>query len=401
MWSRLGGECAAEYAVQLLEERSHLLRGRPAGRRRASPALAVCCGGVGWMLRLGGRYPSGCRCVLVLLALLTGTCGWPSVASAGGLRRLAPSVVGFWTDGTRYAIWQTQTGSAVSVYDTLTRHRGTLTLPAECFVADPAAGAGAFLLDCTSDQRLLDARTGAVTPLPIGPYDASWTGVGARYVEGSADKTACLESPSEVSRRRPCIALYDRATGSVSYRPQSQVGELDQPGAPVVCPRLRAAVIDGLEEKGEASYSEGRLVELIHVGEKTPTRIRITPCHGRPTVVRTLTGRNFPEDVDPAGGVMTWDSGQPGTDRFEAEEAGEDVKHGVLWSYDLSTRRREKWTLPRTTFAGTYGPEVGPEVGVFGYSDHTTHAVFWLATRTLTCDELCIVASWSVYVAPQ
>jgi hypothetical protein len=90
------------------------------------------------------------------------------------------------------------------------------------------------------------------------------------------------------------MSRYDIATGAVSYRPQSQVGDLDRPGAPRVCPRLRAKLI----ELGRAAYSDGVFAEATEP-------MRVYRCRGRPTLLPD-PGETW--DVELAGGLLTWDT---------------------------------------------------------------------------------------------
>jgi hypothetical protein len=165
-----------------------------------------------------------------------------SDTSASAFRRLAPSVVRFVSDGARYAAWEASEGAPVVMFDTMTGRRSVFALPRGCGLADghvgygwPAA-AGRFLLACTNREPLmLAAATERITILPrnTGAHENLWGGgIGSRYVEGVATPPACRESPSEVKRRLVCIALYNLATGVVSYRPHSQVADLDQKGLP-------------------------------------------------------------------------------------------------------------------------------------------------------------------------
>jgi hypothetical protein len=171
-----------------------------------------------------------------------------------------------------------------------------------------------------------------------------------------------------MSRGEYCIALFDIETAAVTDRPQSQVVDLDRPGAPPVCRTLR----DELPE-GRAGYSDGVLAEGTD-----PVRIR--RCHGHSTLLRA---RGEVRDVELSGGLLTWDSGHSGREGEEGE-FGSSSRHGTLSSYRLSSRGRTQFTLPRLPL-----PTGEPHsfVGVFGYSAHTANTVFWMAVRALVFGE--------------
>jgi hypothetical protein len=205
----------------------------------------VAEGAIGWRCGWGRR-------VLALVALATMYGGLCSGAIASPLRLLAPSTIAFSSDGARYAAWQVRKGSAIVVFDTRTGHRAAISPPAGCELYDhnasdlatPAA-AGRFLLACSEGSALLDVGSGAVKtlPSPMGPFNSGWVAVGGRYVEWTADQHACRQTSSEGRRRVPCTALYDIATGVVSYRPESQLPDLDRRGAPPICRTLREKLI--------------------------------------------------------------------------------------------------------------------------------------------------------------
>src|ERR1700722_594689 len=135
-----------------------------------------------------------CAAALVLLATAP-------VAHASKLRLVAPRVSTFATDAERYLAWEVPSRQGITVLDTRTGHRHTLSaacrlmngIPGPGPVGGAPAAAGRFLLECGEESRaLLDARTGNTTLLPFLPprpyaeYGPIWEGVGSRYVIGSA-----------------------------------------------------------------------------------------------------------------------------------------------------------------------------------------------------------------------
>jgi hypothetical protein len=359
----------------------------------------------------------GCwRCGLILFCAVAAALGGrPASAHASRFRRLAESTIAFSSDGSRYAAWQVSAGSPVVVFDTRTGHRGEIVLPAGCELYDHVApvqptpaSAGRFLVQCGSASGLLNVRTRTVTvlPEPRGPFGAGWNAVGTRYVEGTADQSACRQSRSERARAW-CIALYDIATGSVSYRPGSQLGDLDRPGAPLICRRLRRRLLTerATGYPGRAVFSGALLARPAgRGGEAGFDSVRIEGCHGRATVLRGRGeprgfDRGEPENVDLGGGLLTWDTAHPGFVYQEEEidpKATGALDHGSLSSYALASARRDRFALPRLRL---YTGSTPPTSGIFGYSAHTDSAVFWLAARTLVVDKIAEVQTAAVYAA--
>jgi hypothetical protein len=205
-------------------------------------------------------------------------------------------------------------------------------------------------------------------PTSVNSY-VSWRAVGARYLEGEAPPRYCRQDASERREQEDCIALYEIATGAVSYRPQSQVANLDRPGAPVVCPALRQKAVELPTDPGDYSG------ELF--GEPGPP-LRISRCRGRAIVIPDASRGERHEDLNIHGGLVSWDSAH------EALECTEDcsfeaVKRGSVSAYSLATKRR--WRLTPPAQAVYTGPNTYP--GIFGYSTHTRTMLFWIATRTL------------------
>jgi hypothetical protein len=258
------------------------------------------------------------------------------------------------------------------------------------------AAAGRFLVGCGEGSALLAAATGARTQLPQPPY-GEWRAIGTRYVEGIAIHQACTHSASEEQKlarggsELTCIALYDIATGAVSYRPESQVPELDRPGAPVVCAAFRPKLLaEGRFDTGFA-FGEGLLAESVNHGEMPPKRIRIKHCNGRSRVIATAS---IPRNLFLVGGLLTWDTGHAGTDVY-AEDEGEDTHHGRLWSYQTATHRRHSLPLPQTrTMVASQTVH-----GVFGYSSHAGKTLFWIAASFVNGDKGLNVETSAVYAA--
>jgi hypothetical protein len=304
-----------------------------------------------------------------------------AVSDAAGFRRVAASVVGFASDGSRYAAWQVSKGSAVVVLDTDTGRKAAIAIPMGCELPHEEskngkhAAGGRFLLSCIDVSRILDVRTRtiAVLPEPIGPFDVGWDAIGLRYVEGTADPHTCSQSRIEREHGAPCMALYDLATGTISYRPQSHVADLDRP-APV-CERLRQKLTaergSGASE-GQFAYSDGVFAEPDPHGHG----VEVSRCRGRPVV---LHSGGEPRDLELGAGLLTWDTGSPGS--TYNQDVPEGPGYGELWTYALATGRRRHLALPnlRVAIIG----EAKPIVGVFGYSAHTRRTAFWIAAHTL------------------
>jgi hypothetical protein len=348
-----------------------------------------------------------------------------SRAQASRLRQLARSTTSFASDGGRYAAWQVTPASPIVVLDTLTGSRQTIPAPAGCELmrdqdedGEPSATAadGRFLLDCKTpahvqSQGVLDVPTASSFALPNGAGFAlsrPWTALGTRYLEGTAAPEECSHSPGE---QEPCIALFELATGAVSYRPPSQVLNLDLSGAPQICPALRPSL--------RAQLRYGVLPEQLAFRDRVFARptanrhnIRIERCNGRSILLRGPrepaaepggVRPSEPRSFDLGAGLLTWDTAH---NAAGAEMNEQSNAQGTLSSYRLSTGRRQTWKLPPLPLAGA--PDIdgsGPEVespGVYGYSAHTANTVFWIATRTVReagVTSGLIVETSSVYAA--
>ena len=305
---------------------------------------------------------------------------FPAAAGAAGWRRLASGTTRVASDGTRYLAWQGSHAGPVTVFDSRTGHTKSISLPKECVIADEATGTedehglhastGRFLVFCTGMGGLLEVATGRLRPVPH-TIRGQWGVVGSRYIEGFDARNVCRQTREEKARREPCLALYDLATGVVSDRPQWQVGDLDQPGAPLICPALRREVAGPWVRTG--TYSHGIL------GEATAP-VELFHCNGHRTYLKTF---GEPRSAVLAGGVFTWDDGQRAPENFTAPR---EARHVVLSTYRLGTHQRRDFPLPRLRLTVPGTPVVFH--GIFGYSTHTSYAVFWVATETLSSGKL-------------
>ena len=339
----------------------------------------------------------------------------PSAASATSavpLRRLVASTVTFASDGSRYVAWQTRVGAPVVVFDTRTGAQRRLDLPVGCELANEEqrhngrdAAAGRFLLSCRGgrslESALLNGRDGTTIRLP---NTADWTAVGTRYVLGVSEASTCVQSRNELAigeeHGLPCLALYDLASSQVSYRPPSLWPDIDQAGAPPICPRLRQEPLTEQIKHGdrEFAYGDGYFAKP---GGRLRRDVRIERCHGRPTILPESGGpENEPENFDLRDGLLTWDTAHPGFEFNEYPHSeGANRTRGMLYSYDLSTGRRHDWKLPRLPVRET--DRRFSVVSVLGYSTHTANMVFWIATTAGAVTRAGVeVESSAVYVAP-
>jgi hypothetical protein len=335
-------------------------------------------------------------------ALALGAClasGAPAARGAG-LHRLVARTVVFSSDGSRYVAWQTQIPGPTILYDTRTGRRTNIGIPQGCeltaqgpqgFGSDAAAGR--FLVACgAQSEGFYDVRSGLVTRLPSG---ISWLRFGSRYVEGQGDH-ACPQSRAE-RENELCRALYDIATGAVTERPDWQWPDLDRPGAPTACARLRRILLPEAASAPEAEfvslrgifYQEG----LLATASSRPGAVRLVRCSGHATM---LSGRGQPVDFDLRGGLLTWDTAHLAGE-FDAGERGEgDISRGRIWSYKLNSHRRQSWTLPHIPLVIHTYP---PRTGVFGWSTHTSNTVFWVAQLELERGERELVGASAIYSA--
>jgi hypothetical protein len=337
----------------------------------------------------------------------------PASAAAPSFRRLAASVVAFASDGSRYIAWQTRKDSPITVFDTRTGDERDLTPGCSLIEEDlreregQLAADGRFLAYCANGISVLDVRSGIVTVLPsletlmyrgsLPPPE--WSAIGSRYVQGGSLPDTCQQSSSEKRHGVLCVALYDLATGQVGYRPQSQLPDLDRPGVPPICARLRQKPLTEQIKHGEREFAYGDGY-FAKPGGRLRRDVRIERCHGRHTTLPESGGpENEPENFDLRDGLLTWDTAHPGFEFNEYPHSeGADRTRGMLYSYDLSTGRRHDWTLPRLPVGEI---DSGFSVdSVLGYSTHTVNMVFWIATTAVEITKGGVeVKSSAVYVA--
>jgi hypothetical protein len=279
------------------------------------------------------------------------------------------------------------------VFDTRSGAQMRAMVPAGCSLEDqggkseqgPPADAGRFLLQCPSYTALLDGRTHSVRMLPNAPL---WQALGAFYVEGLAGNPAtCAQIPAERRNNEPCTALYDIMTRVVSQRPQWQVGNLDRPGAPLVCRALRGTLL--AERMAHRTYLFDYRDGLLARPAGNHGNVQIDRCRGRPTI---LHARGEPVNFDLRGGVLTWDTGH-NLETFN--EDLEDIARGTVFSYRLGTHQRHSWQLPRLRVGGISSP-----TAVLGYSTHTANTIFWVAPENDIGIELRQIGTSAVYATP-
>jgi hypothetical protein len=293
------------------------------------------------------------------------------------------------SDGTRYVAWETAEGSPITIFDSRTAAHRQIAPPKGCTLRRylysegvelrGGAAAGRFLLVCQQGGfALLEVPTGHITSLPNTLGRGVWQTVGSLYIEGSSSvASACSHSEAELREPEPwCAAFYEIATGIVSYRPfGSPLAELDRSGAPLVCSRLREKA--GYESLGTEGEEHKGYANGLYVHAARNSDLKIERCNGKSI---TIKGRRSPRDFDVRGGLLTWDTGHPGS---ELQDYEPNEGPGSLFSYDLATRKQRGWDLPKLpVFTESEG---APIHGVFGYSTHTSTMVFWLATRKVEC----------------
>jgi hypothetical protein len=325
----------------------------------------------------------GAGWIVGLLLVGAGLSASVTDARASRLRVLVPRVVRFATDGTRYAAWQVHVGGPIVVLDTVTRVRHEVPPPAGCNLengedsGDARTGvavAGQFMLQCLggtgSATGVLNVRSGRSVRLPDVSLRAEWVRLGSRYAQGYSQEDVCAHSAAEVTAGETgCILLFDLASGAVSYRPQGQVVDLDDPGAPSACPAVqRRGHLLGVNSLRGLTYADG---VLASEGTRHNGDVELVRCHGRPTI---LPGRDEPRNINIGGGLLTWDNGLNPTESATTSETR------TLISYGLSSRRRRSWALPFVAVKGQVEPQ---RAEPYGYSSHTANTVFWIAPRAI------------------
>lgn len=329
-----------------------------------------------WNRRLGGL-------IVMLVALITLT----AVSAADGrpFRLVVPRVAAFGSDGTRYVAWQVSDGSPIVVLDTQTGKRvgyAGCSLFGEAEGSSPVAAEGRFLVTCKDGTAVLSAASGAtvVLPDPKGPLGGEWKTIGKRFVEGSADPHDCNHSAREVKEESryeggpACIAVYDLGAASISYRPGSQIPDLDHAGAPPVCRALRSRYRADREGASfdRVAYRDGVLAESVRRGDGAGKRIRLTGCGHHTKLLATAPE---PENLVLAGGLLSWDTGH----QAAVDHEGEDIRTGRLWTFRLASGRRRSLPLPLVTTLTPFGKMRG----ALGYSSHAGRTLFWIAATRL------------------
>ena len=223
--------------------------------------------------------------------------------------------------------------------------------------------------------------------LPHGPTGFNWNRAGTRYLQGWAAQSLCPHTKAEAAVETACTAVYDLASGAVSDRSGSGVPDLDRAGAPPICLRLREAIFRATQAGFGRLFSYGDEL-FAHQGSRSGAA-EIDRCHGRSSVMHV---HGTAVDFDVRGPMVTWDTGHSAM--YEFQEPG--TRHGELTSYQFSDGGRRTWSLPSVSLRhGSVS-----ENGVFGYSSHTTNTVFWIAARTLGCEKVACVETYSVFAAP-
>jgi hypothetical protein len=287
------------------------------------------------------------------------------------------------------------------VLDTLTDRQKRMALPSGCNLEGlqedgsyGVAAGGRFLLLCATTvparSAVFSVRTGRSFLLPGD--EIVWSGLGTRYSQGF------FEGGGQV--------IDDLATGKLHRVSEEEaVLDLDRPGARGVretCPRLLRRVRKeqgvGRLDSGFFGYGNGAFVsDYGQHGE-----VQIDRCDGRSTVLKGqfVTGSSLeithtPHDFDVRAALASWDTGSVSPTPELPEEPRERSFRPTVTVYTLASGARRHWTLPRLRLE-----EAAESArGAFGYSTHTAHMVFWIGTRTDSCDEGCSPATAAVYGA--
>jgi hypothetical protein len=167
-------------------------------------------------------------------------------------------------------------------------------------------------------------------------------------------------------------------------------------------------VLDGLGPLSplESNFSGAdglvaKMEGLMKQNTENARNLVIVRCHGAPTLLPVRQERDSIESgvwsVVLSSGVLTWDTGYSSAsyDEEASEEPGPaSLRHGALFSYDVRTRRRQRWPLPILPITvdeenSGHSPPFTRTVGAFGYSAHTRQSVFWVRQRSfkIVCGE--------------
>jgi hypothetical protein len=236
-------------------------------------------------------------------------------------------------------------------------------------------------------------RSGRSFLLP--PDEIVWSRLGTRYAQGF------FEAGGQV--------IDDLATGKLRRVGEEEaVLDLDRAGARGVretCPSLlrRVRKEQGVGGLISGFFGYGNGVFASDYGQHG--EVQIDRCDGRSTVLKGqfVTGSSLeithtPHDFDVRAALASWDTGSVSPTPELPEEPRERSFHPTVTVYTLANGGRRHWTLPRARIQGA-GAEEERVRGAFGYSTHTAHMVFWIATRTDSCEEGCSPATAAVYGA--
>jgi hypothetical protein len=317
-------------------------------------------------------------------------------------------VSSFASDDGRYAAWQVHEGGPLVVLDTLTGRQRTMTLPTGCNLGGLFGGlsfgtgaGGRFLLECNAAvparTAVFNVRTGRSFLLPADGI--VWSRLGTRYAQGFFEEG---EKPPQV--------IDDLVTGKLRRVSEEEaVLDLDRAGAPGMretCPSLlpRVRKEQGLAGLGSGFFGYGNGAFVSEYGQHG--EVQIDRCDGRSTVLKgqfvtgsTLEINHRPRDFDVGAALASWDTGSVSPSPEFPEEPRERSFRPTVTVYTLASGARRHWTLPRARIEGAPAEEEMVR-GSFGYSTHTAHMVFWIATRTDSCNEGgCDPATAAVYGA--
>jgi hypothetical protein len=312
----------------------------------------------------------------------------------------APSVVAFATDGTQFAAWQQTKAGPITVLDVDDGHTevfadGGCSLENQEESSEaPADGAARFLVRCEGERRvaLVDARTGSLQMLNEAGAagEVEWERVGAFYLEGRADASRCLVTPTEIKKAEEeeyrCIGLYDVATGTVTFRVDTGIANLDRPGAPLICAGLRSRLAFARRHfsSEEPDFAAGWLVTVLGANEGHTVRVR--NCRGNQT---NLDAHGEARSLELADGVLTWDTSHPGTVTGLREQST-----AKLWSYTLASRSLHWVSLPSVSV----NDDSNRANRIIGYAAHAGSTLFWIAARVINGEPGPEVESSTVYV---
>jgi hypothetical protein len=302
-------------------------------------------------------------------------------AQVGRWHALATTSAGFITDGESYAAWNPTASSPMVLYAASTGQ--TREFPG-CFAGGSASeyepdqgAAGMLLIGCAGHPYLLSAKTGSLRPLPR-PAGTLWRRLGSHYVEGEAEPASCGLATSALGSEARCRALFDIATGAISYSREDRVPDLSRPGAPEVCKALRTRLLYSMNHGDFAAFAYGP--EWLFTAASEGSRIRLRGCQNR---VTSIPSGGYPEDFCFGAGILTWTVARSGPSARSEEESGPHAKkrllNGRVGEYDVTRHRTASFAAPRSHL----NDDGSHYYGVFGYAAHAGRNIFWIAaTKT-------------------